>query len=62
MRHVEQVRVQKAKTLLTETALPLKEISFRLGFPNQSGFSIAFRRCTGETPAKFRQQFSPKLS
>jgi AraC family transcriptional regulator len=60
-KHVEEIRMQKAKNLLTETNFPLKEISFRLGFPSQSGFSIAFRRCAGQTPARFRQQFSLKL-
>lgn len=57
MKYVEQVRMRKAKTLLSRTDLPLKEISYRLGFPSQSGFSIAFRRRAGETPGKFRQQF-----
>ncbi|HLG86101.1 MAG TPA: AraC family transcriptional regulator [Alphaproteobacteria bacterium] len=57
MRYAEQVRIRKAKTLLSQTDLSMKEISYRLGFPSQSGFSIAFRRRAGETPGKFRQQF-----
>jgi AraC family transcriptional regulator len=57
MAFVGEVRMRKARTLLSQTNLTLKEISYRLGFPSQSGFSIAFRRAAGETPKQFRQQF-----
>ena len=48
---------QTLMRLLSGTDLLLKEIAFRLGFPSQSGFSIAFRRVTGATPLQFRQEF-----
>jgi len=55
-RHIEQERATRAIALLTGTNLALKEIAFRLGFPAQSGFSIAFRRWTGSSPLDYRQQ------
>ena len=55
-RHIEQERATRAIALLTGTNLALKEIAFRLGFPAQSGFSIAFRRWTGQSPLDYRQQ------
>ena len=47
----------KARTMLSETKMPVKEIASCLGFADASSFSIAFRRATGEAPKTFRQQF-----
>ena len=52
--YVETVRLSKAKALLSETDLPLKEISYRLGFAASSTFSSVFRKLQGETPSGFR--------
>ncbi|MGB3621425.1 MAG: helix-turn-helix transcriptional regulator [Ketobacter sp.] len=53
--YVRAVRITKAKALLLETDLPLKEIAFRLGFSTPANFSNSFRTATGITPAKFRK-------
>jgi AraC family transcriptional regulator len=47
----------RAKTMLSDTRVPVKEIASRLGFSDSSSFSTAFRRATGEPPKAFRQQF-----
>jgi AraC family transcriptional regulator len=47
----------KAKAMLSDTRVPVKEIASRLGFSDSSSFSTAFRRATGEPPKVFRQQF-----
>lgn len=52
--YVETMRLNKAKALLSETDLPLKEISYRLGFAASSTFSSVFRKSQGETPSGFR--------
>lgn len=52
--YVEQVRIARAKALLGENRLPLKQIAFQLGFANPSAFSAAFRRATGSTPRNYR--------
>lgn len=51
---VEAVRLDQAKTLLAEGAMPLKRIAARLGFANPASFSLAFRRLTGSTPGCYR--------
>jgi AraC family transcriptional regulator len=53
---VQRQLVAKARLLLAETNLPLKEISFRLGFASPSDFSFAFRRAVGQPPSQFRRQ------
>jgi AraC family transcriptional regulator len=53
--YVEQVRLERARALLADTALPLKEISARLGFAAPSSFSIAFRRAAGISPRDWRR-------
>ena len=52
--YVETTRLNKAKALLSETDLPLKEISYRLGFAASSTFSSVFRKSQGETPSGYR--------
>ena len=54
--YVEEVRLGRAKTLLLETDLPLKTISWKLGFAHASSFSSAFQRALGVTPTVFRAQ------
>ena len=55
--YARDVWTAKAKTMLSDTRVPVKEIASRLGFSDASSFSIAFRRATGEAPKMFRQQF-----
>jgi AraC family transcriptional regulator len=58
MDHIADLRLQRAGSLLTETDLPISEIAHQLGFAQASGFSHAFRRMTGESPALYRRQRS----
>jgi len=48
-------KIEKAKTLLVETTLPIVEISFELGFLSHSNFCIAFKKYSGMTPEEFRK-------
>ena len=50
-------RVERAKSLLKESELPLVEVSSRAGFSHQSHFTRLFRRLTGTTPRAFRHRF-----
>jgi AraC family transcriptional regulator len=54
-----KLRVERAKTLLTESALPLVEVGSRAGFSHQSHFTRLFRRLTGTTPHSYRLRFQP---
>ena len=51
---VQEVRLEHAKRLLTNTDRPIKEIAYELGFSHPPAFAAAFRRLSGETPGNFR--------
>lgn len=53
---VDQVREKKALEYLNENKHSLSEIAFLLGFSELSAFSRAFKRWTGESPAKYSKQ------
>jgi AraC-like DNA-binding protein len=53
---ITQVRVREAGHLLSTTALEIAEIAERTGFPNSAYFSRVFRRLTGSTPGRSRQE------
>jgi AraC family transcriptional regulator len=53
--YVLEQRIDRAKTLLSETALSLTEIAYRLGFASQSHFTAVFRRLTSTTPESYRK-------
>jgi len=51
---LEAVRRQLAEHYIIDPALTLSEISFLLGFSEQSAFSRAYRRWTGQSPSAVR--------
>lgn len=53
-RYVVGRRIQRGRELLAKTALPLYEISEKLGFGDQSHFTTVFRKNVGMTPKQFR--------
>jgi AraC family transcriptional regulator len=50
-----QMRLDKAKSLLTETQLTISRISLDCGFADQSHFTRVFTRVTGLTPFSWRR-------
>lgn len=58
--YVEQVRLNKAKALLADTDLLMKEIAHRLGFSCASSLSVAFRNLAGESPQSYRKRARPR--
>jgi AraC family transcriptional regulator len=55
-RYVIQRRMQRATYLLRETELPITQIARQVGYANQSHFSMAFHRFTGQTPRRYRSE------
>jgi AraC family transcriptional regulator len=53
---VEEVRLARARAMLGEAELPLKQIAAQLGFGTASSFSLAFRRAMGTTPGRYRAE------
>ncbi|MEJ8824443.1 AraC family transcriptional regulator [Variovorax humicola] len=54
-RYVLQRRLDRARILLRDTAMPIAEIAVTLGFAGQSHFTQAFREAFGVTPATARK-------
>lgn len=52
--YAASVRIERAKRLLTDKNVLIKEIAFRCGFQSSSSFSSAFKRATSLTPQQFR--------
>ena len=53
----DEVRCEEAKRLLQREEVSLKEISFQLGFANQSAFNRAFKRWTQANPSEYRSKY-----
>ena len=56
MNYVRSFRVAKACEMLTETNLPISEISRLCGFGGLSQFNRGFRAATGTTPRDYRKK------
>lgn len=53
---IVRVRIDEARRLLRNTALPMKEVASLCGFSDDSKFSTAFRKAVGLTPRDYRRQ------
>lgn len=53
--YVLQSRAAAARSLLSETDMPLKEIASRLGYDNEYFFSRQFKELVGVAPSVFRK-------
>lgn len=52
--YITQLKIQKAKELLSVTTMPVKEIALELGYESIDYFSTQFKKQTGTTPSQFR--------
>ena len=50
-----QLRIRRAKELLQEHGLSIKEIASRMNFENQYYFSRLFKKKTGLSPSEWRK-------
>jgi AraC family transcriptional regulator len=55
--YVEEARLEKTKSLLIKTDLPLKEVAYRVGFSNLSTLSTSFKRLVAESPSEYRYRY-----
>lgn len=53
--HIRNRILDEAKALLIQTEWSLQDISHSLGFAEQPGFNLFFKKNTGYTPAEFRK-------
>jgi len=52
--HIRNLRIEKARNLLTETDLPLAEIASECGFKDYNYFITVFKRKMGISPKKYK--------
>ena len=52
--YLNQLRIEKASSLLRDSSLSIREIAITCGFEDQSWFSKIFRKYTGLSPGKYR--------
>jgi AraC-like DNA-binding protein len=55
---LDEIRFGLARDYLTDTRLPLEEISELLGYSEPGNFSHAFRRWSGQSPRLYRQELT----
>ena len=53
--YVLQKRIERAKTLICSGEHSLAQIALETGFCSQSHFTAAFKKSTGQTPARYRK-------
>ncbi len=59
MRYVRDVRLERAKTLMLETDLSLREIALGCGFSDQAHFTRRFHAATAGSPRRWRCAVNP---
>lgn len=53
--YIIDLKLNRAKNLLINTNLMIKQIAFELGFSDEHYFSYLFKEKTGKTPSQFRK-------
>ncbi len=51
---VEDIQLERAKGLLVNSGMLMKEIAYELGFTHQATFTSSFRRLVGMSPSEYR--------
>lgn len=54
--YLTDLRMQKAKTLLQESMLPVYEVAARTGYESERAFTNTFKKHVGATPRRFRNE------
>lgn len=53
--YIQELRMEKARELLSETAEPITEVAYAVGYSHQSSFTIAVQRRFGMSPSELRR-------
>lgn len=61
-RHVNQVRIERAKEALISSTKSVSEIAYAVGFSNLSYFNYVFKRLEKCTPLNFRRNKRAQIS
>lgn len=58
--YLQQFRIEKAKTLLSDTSAPISEIALKVGYKDPFIFSKNFKKTEGRSPRDYRNHFAGK--
>lgn len=56
--YIIRTKMERAKSLLSESSLPVSQIAYQLGFTDAHNFSNAFRTATGMSPGRYRESYN----
>lgn len=56
--HLTRLRMDRAKALVLESELSMKEIAYSVGYSDPNYFSRLFKKATGETPTEYKERAS----
>lgn len=59
--YLTHARIEKAKTLLTNPTLPISIVAKKVGFRDESYFTLIFKKLTGITPSRYRLELQGPL-
>lgn len=63
LRHLSnEIRYERARTMLGNSLQPITQIAFRLGYREVTSFNHAFRAMSGMSPSAFRSRINPGLT
>lgn len=55
--YIEKARLDRARVVLRDSALPIKSIAYHCGFPSDDQMRAAFRKHLSITPKEYRERF-----
>jgi AraC-like DNA-binding protein len=61
MQYLQRYRIEQAKTLLSESEMPVEAVARAVGIPNHEHFSKLFRQANGASPRAYRARMQEKL-
>lgn len=56
---IREVQIDRAKQVLRDTGLSIREVARTAGFADTCWFTTVFRKCTGVTPGGYRKSTTP---
>lgn len=56
--YTNKVRIEHAKTLLTDTNIPMREVATSVGINDPFYFSKIFKSITGQSPSSYRSEYT----
>lgn len=59
--YLRNVRIEKSKTMITESQIKLNDIAFQTGYQDVSHYNRAFKKVTGISPSNYRRQILNNL-